>query len=235
MSIKRTLLALTVLAAVMLTGCKDPVSLPGRDVRAATVTYVDCTVAANISSGHFDWYKGVSRIWDSYSWSYGSPITRAYYDYYSGQSSRAYPRKNGYCIFQVPHFTCPAGIPACTLYLYQTAHSGSASLKVTAWDMSGGTSWPPMGQSDMNSYFWAIWNGTVIATDVAHTTDNCWYKVALSTAACGLIADSAAQQGGGRFNTGWVYPDSVDGTYTDVTGYDYYHAPFIRAWYDDGQ
>jgi len=27
----------------------------------------------------------------------------------------------------------------------------------------------------------------------------------------------------------------VDGTYTDVTGHDLDHPPFIRVWYDDGE
>jgi len=44
MSIKRTLLALGVLAAIMLVGCKQPVGLPNNRVHAATLDTVVCLV-----------------------------------------------------------------------------------------------------------------------------------------------------------------------------------------------
>jgi hypothetical protein len=238
MSFNKTALALVALAMIMLVGCKEPIGQPNYDVRVATTQTESCYVTANIESGHLDWYKGVDRIWDSYSWSWASPITRAY-DCYPEDPDRAYPRKNGYCIFTVPHFVGGGGNPAtcvCTLYYFQIAHNGSASLLVTAWEETG-AGWPPSSQQDRDDYFWAIWDGDVIATDSTHATDSCWYTIPLDSAACAAIAETAYAypSGGGRFHTGWVYPDSVDGTYTDVTGYDLDHPPFIRVVYDDGE
>jgi len=233
-------LALIALIITISVGCREPVGLPSRDVRVATSRPVSCYPAANIETGHIDWYKGVDRIWDSYSWSWASPITRAYHCY-PGDPDRAYPRKNGYCIFTVPHFVDGSGNPAtcvCTLYYYQTGHSGSASLEVNTWEQSVGATWPPGSQTDCNYYFWAIWNSSdVIATDSTHAADSCWYGIPLDSSACVAIAETAYAypNGDGLFRTGWVYRDSVDGTYTDVAGYDYVHPPFIRVWYDDGE
>jgi hypothetical protein len=235
------MLVLCALAAAMLVGCKEPVGLPSNNVRAATTWPESCYVTANVQSGHFDWYQGEQSIQDTFDWFWGSPIRRAY-DCYPRDPDRAWPRKNGYCIFTVPHFTTVGGGQAtcvCTLYYYQTGHSGSASLSVTSWGSQTGADWPPASQQDRSSYYWAIANGVVIATDNAHATDSCWYKIPLSTAACAAIAETSFvyQDGDGLFRTGWVYPDSVNGTYTDVRGHDGYsnHAPFIRVWYDDGQ
>jgi hypothetical protein len=234
----RLLPVLLALAITVLSGCKDPVGQPDCDVRVATTQTESCYVTANIESGHLDWYKGEDKPYDFYSWSWGSPITRAY-DCYDEDPDWAWPRKNGFAIFTVPHFLGEGGNPAtcvCTLYYYQIAHYGSADLLVTTWEETGAT-WPPMGQGDRDHYFWAIWYGDVIATDSTHATDSCWYTIPLDSAACAAIAETAYAYpyGGGRFHTGWVYPDSVDDTYTDVTGYDLDHPPFIRVWYDDGQ
>jgi hypothetical protein len=232
------LLGVLALAVTMLVGCNQPIGSPNNDVYAATRHPESCYVTANIQSGHFDWFQGEQSIQDTFSWFSGSPIRRAY-NCYPRDPDRAWPRKNGYCIFTVPHFTTVGGGQAtcvCTLYYYQISHSGSASLSVTSWSQTG-ASWPPASQQDRSSYYWAIANGVVIATDNAHATDSCWYKIPLSTAACAAIAETSFvyQDGDGLFRTGWVYPDSVDGTFTDVTGYDYNHPPFIRVWYDDGQ
>ena len=64
MSIKRTLLALGVLAAVMLTGCKDPGGLPNGDVHTATVDSLYCYPANYAShSGHVDKFKTALNEW----------------------------------------------------------------------------------------------------------------------------------------------------------------------------
>jgi len=228
-------LALFALAIVMLVGCKQPVGVPSSRVHAATIQKESCYVQININSGHFDWYQDSLAIWWHYSWSYGDPIRRAYDC--SGNPPRAYPRKDGYRVFNIPYFVSTE-VPSCTLCYYQTAHNGSASLLVNTWQPDG--DWPP-GTTWYNYDFWAIENSTnTVATDIAHATDGCWYKVPLTYAACTAIRETSlvyGPDGGGQFWTGWVYRGSVNGTYTDVRGYDGSdnHAPFIRVVYDDGQ
>jgi len=240
MSNYRVLPALCALAVIMLVGCNQPPGLPNNRVRAATVQMESCYVAANVQSGHIDWYQGVRTIWDHYDWSYPT-ITRAHYwaPYISPPPSPriAWPHTNGYCVFTIPHFEAVNGVVACTLYYYQTAHFGSADLLVNSWD-NPLTTWPPAeNDSILNLLYWQIWNSyDTVAYDGAHGTDNCWYKVALTPDGYNAIADTAAAYpGGGTFNTGWVYRGSVDSTYTDVAGYDLDHPPFIKIWYDDGQ
>jgi hypothetical protein len=234
MSRYRLMLALCALAIVMLTGCKEPVGLPNNRVRAATIQKESCYISASIQTGHVDWYQGELAVWDYYDLAFFT-ITRAY-NCYPGDPDRAYPRKNGFCIFQIPHFIC-LSTPACTLYYYQENHSGSASLLVNSWTLGELETWPPLDTNPVLNYlFWRICNSyDTVATDITHATDRCWYKVPLTAKACAAIRDSAAIQGSYTlFHTGWVYRDSVDGTFTDVSGYSD-HPPFIRVVYDDGQ
>jgi hypothetical protein len=146
-------------------------------------------------------------------------ITRAY-DCYLGDEDRAWPRKVGFCHFSVPYFESPGALRACTLYYHQKSHSGSANLLV---NMPPIVSWPGAD----SAVYWLIWNCTdTAATDITHTTDG-WYKVPLTTDACAAIRDAA----GDVFVTGWVYCDSVDGTYTEVDG-DGDYEPYIKVWYN---
>lgn len=235
----RVLLALCALAVIMLVGCNQPPGLPNNRVHAAKVQMVSCYVAGGIYSGHVDWYQGLwGGLYDHYGFG-GSTITRAHYYLPLRPPLINWPHINGFCIFTIPHFEALGGVVACTLYYYQTAHSGSASLLVNSWTYGQMAAWPPYPPTDsvLNLLYWQIWNSNdTVATDITHTTDNCWYKVAVTPEAYNAIADTAAAyQGFGLFKTGWVYRDSVDGTYTDVTGYDLDHPPVIRIWYDDGQ
>jgi hypothetical protein len=191
-------------------------------------------VPSNASNytGHFDWYQGILPIYDYVDWSYGSPIKWGYWEtHYT--PVRAYPRDCGYCVFYVPHFNA-ISTPICTLYYYQADHSGSANLLVNVWQQASPT-WPP-SQSYYDDDFFAIWNShDTVATDAAHSTNGAWYKVPLTQMACAAILDTAvAYQNGALFWTGWVYPGSVDETYTDARGCDGYdnHPPFIRVWYE---
>jgi hypothetical protein len=155
-------------------------------------------------------------IWDYYE-RYSPMITRAYDE----TDGRAYPRKNGFCIFDVPDFE-PSGAPTCTLYYYQNAHSGTPGLVVT-W-MYQITSWP----CDDNTFFWAAWNSdTTLATDSTHAS-NGWYKVPLTGAGCSVVAACA----GSTIHAGWICPDSVDGTYTEVCGATSDYPPYIKVVYD---
>jgi hypothetical protein len=221
----RELLPALVLAIVMLTGCKQPVGLPSSDVHSASIRTTNCYIDTfENRSGHVDWYQGELPIYDDDDIDFGT-ITRAY-DCYPGDPDRAYPRKNGYCVFSVPDFESPGMVPVCTLVYYQTGHSGSADL-LANW-VTPEFGWPdPL--NDIEDFYWAISSSTDTAgTDVTHANDNTWYKVPLTLAAGAAIHYAA----GGFFIMGWVYPDSADGTYTDVAGVGAY-APYIKVVYDD--
>ncbi len=155
MSVKTMLLALGVLAATMLIGVP---------AQAYAGTF-DCTVAnVRTPTGHVDMWSGYYTIDSAYAL-YSPVITRGYYEL----DGRCYPLQNGFCVFYVPHFDTTGNIPACTLYYYQSAHNGSASLQVN-W-MYQIQSWLP----DLSDLFWAAWDNTyVIATDSTHTTDGAW-------------------------------------------------------------
>ncbi|MBN2466301.1 hypothetical protein JXD38_11835 [candidate division WOR-3 bacterium] len=204
----------------MTVGCNQPIGLPNYDVHAAMVAMESCYVGIDENlTGHVDWYQGESSIWDYYSRTYGT-ITRGYFEYLS----RAYPRKNGFCIFNVPSFTPSGGeVLACTLYYYQSSHSGSADL-VVKW-LPSAESWP---MDDLDSLYWLIWNGAdTVAVDTYHASDT-WYKIPFTSA--GRAAMFACI--GGSFVTGWVYPGSSNGTYADVSGVGA-NAPYIKVWYEE--
>jgi len=102
-------LALIALAIVMLVGCKQPVGLSRNDVHAATTQTTTCYITASIQTGHVDWYQGDGSPWVDYDLDFGT-ITRAY-DCYDEDPDRAWPRKDGFCIFQVPHIDPVNGDP----------------------------------------------------------------------------------------------------------------------------
>jgi len=150
MSFNKTALALVALAIVMLVGCKQPIGVPGDVHTATTQTLYITTAGLMLPCGHIDWYQGEMRIWDYYDYTYTDSTIRRAFNYYvlptqppTTDTSRAYPRTNGHCVFKIPGFLSMGGTPACTLFYYQTAHSGSADLVVTAWwDQYMG--WPPI-------------------------------------------------------------------------------------------
>jgi hypothetical protein len=237
-------LALLVLACTMLVGCKEPAGLPNSDVHAATTQTVYCHVYADNPSGHIDAYAGGDHAWDYFEY-YTPTITRAFYYYQlpvqppAYDTFRAYPRKNGYCVFGIPGFNWTGDLPVCTLFYYQTAHNGSPDLRVNAWYP---TSWPPGGRYN-STYFMAIWNSTdIVATDSAHASDNNWYGVPLTYWATCAIADSGSSHymagDTARFTTGWIYPSysvihGVNGWYADVSGSGDYK-PYIKVVYTPG-
>jgi hypothetical protein len=185
-------------------------------------------------TGYFAYYQGVLPVYDSVHFSPGDP-TRWGYWIAPFTPVRPYPRDNGYCVFHVPYFNA-ISTPICTLYYYQADHSGSANLLVNMWE-NPLDHWAPGNQSENDSCYFSIWNShDTVATDTPHSTNGAWYKVPLTQMACAAILDTAVayQNGQGKFWTGWVYPGSVDGTYTDARGYDGYnnHPPFIRVWYE---
>ncbi len=175
--------ALCVLALIVLVG------VPGQ-ARASTL---DCTVLGGSQfSGHVDMWSGVYTI-DSAYHRYSPVITRGYHEL----DSRCYPLQNGFCGFYIPYFDANGNIPACTLYYYQSDHSGSASLRVN-W-MYDVLAWSP----NDTLLFWAAWNDTlVLATDSTRTTDGAWYKVPLTSEGCGVIGDLGARIGGQNLYTG---------------------------------
>jgi hypothetical protein len=184
-------------------------------------------------TGYFAYYQGVFPVYDSVHWSPGNPI-RWGYRIANFTPVRPYPRDNGYCVFNVPHFNA-ISTPVCTLHYYQSYHNRSANLLVNKWEPLD--YWGPGNQSDNSYCFFAIWNShDTVATDAAHTTDGAWYKVPLTQMACAAILDTSAahSDGTGKFWTGWVYPGSVDSTYTDARGVDGYddHPPFIKVYYE---
>jgi hypothetical protein len=226
----------------VLVGCKQPIGLP-KQVHTATTQTVYCTTNINSPTGHIDWFQDKQAIWGWYEVHYAT-ITRAF-NYYQPplDTNRAYPRRNGFCVFTIPHFDCPSGTPACTLYYYQESHYGSADLVVNGWRLPEEEMvWPPWpAQWYYDDMFWAIWNSTdTLATDSTHTNDDCWYKVPLTAEACEAIADSGAiEDHSVVLFTGWIHPSyaanhGVDGWFTDVSGSGA-NPPFIKVVYDDGQ
>jgi hypothetical protein len=193
-------------------------------------------VPSNASNytGYFEFYQGLMPVYDTVLWYPGNPIRWYCKLWPTVPPERAYPRDNGYCLFYVPHFNA-ISTPICTLYYYQADHSGSANLLVNLWE-NPLNYWGPADESDYDECYFAIWNShDTVATDVAHSTDGVWYKVPLTQMACAAILDTAAaNQNGALLYTGWVYPGSVDGTFTEAHGYDGYdnHPPFIKVYYE---
>lgn len=229
-------LALSALALILLVG------LPNNVAHAATAYCY--TAQAELPTGHFDWYQGQNSTTDSIVWRTPT-ITRAFYYYRYPvdpplyDTSRAYPRKNGYCVFNIPGFNWKGDLPVCSLFYYQSAHNGTPDLLVNAWVPSV-YYWPPPA-SYPDSSFWRIWRSTdTVATDSTHTNDGNWYGVPLSYWGTCAVADSGSKYfavgGSALFYTGWKYPSYAvnhgqNGWYTDVSGG---NAPYIKVVYTPG-
>jgi hypothetical protein len=226
--------ALAMLAIIVLVG------LTANTARATTDTVYCFPVNDLYPSGHFNWYQGPGTTTDSITFHYPT-ITRAFYGYNvlvppNPDTNRAYPRKNGFCRFNIPGFNWKGDLPVCSLFYYQSAHNGSPNLLVNAWLPYG--AWGPPNN---DSSFWRIWRSTdTVATDSAHTNDGSWYGVPLSYWATCAIADSGSKYdalgGSALFFTGWVYPSpnanqGKDGWYADVSAG---NAPYIKVVYTPG-
>jgi len=233
----------------MLVGCNQPVGVPNDVQTATTHTLYMTTDNFMDPTGHIDWYQPpgeTSAVWWYYTFNYYE-IERAfrYYDQppLPPDTMLAHPRKNGFYIFRIPPFTCN-NPPACTLFYYQDSHNGSPDLLVNAWYPGTEATWPPLYQTDLNDYFWAIWNSTdTVATDITHPNDGCWYKVPLTSWACQAIRDSGAwhyqhdPNGCAWFWTGWKYPSyspnhGQHGWFTNVSGYNA-NPPYVKVVYEN--
>ena len=209
------LLALTALAIIMLVGCQQPVGMPNHDVQAATTVY--CEVNDDeMWSGHVDLYSGFMTI-DSCVDSFSPVVRRGYNEY----QNRPYPRQIGFCYFEGPAFSSLS--PTCTLFYYQKDHYGLPELEVR-W-----ASYPLSG-APAETLFWYSWGSdTVVAYDSTHSS-NAWYKVPFTLDGCAIVGQIATG-GGGTLITGWVYPGSTDGVYTEVYGATSDYAPYIKVVY----
>jgi len=140
-------LALIALIITISVGCKEPVGLPDDTAHAAATYTIYCTVAADTAlTGYVSVWSGLMTI-DSAHQAYFDKIRRGYYE----EDDRWYPRMNGFCTFEVPHFDTRV-TPACTLIYYQSAHNGSADLLV---DWLYGIGSAPY---DYDAVFWAAWD-----------------------------------------------------------------------------
>jgi len=211
-------LALIALAAIMLTGCKDPVGVPGRAHAALARTYY-----ANLNgqeqkwSGHLDGYAGRMTP-DSIVDSIVPTITRAYTVY----QSRPYPRKTGYTVFHVDEFDGSTGVVVCTLYYYQSAHYGTPNLELRYIN-------PGTGTPSAHDLFWGAWDSNILlASDSTHD-QNGWYAVPLTAEAVDTIcAMGGSPRYGADLYTGWVYPGYTSGIHTDVDGAGSDYPPYIK-------
>jgi hypothetical protein len=190
MSIKRTLLALGVPAAIMLVGCRQPVGLP---CKVHTASVVHATVDNDESwSGVVDRYNNQG----SYSYDRKNPLIEWGFDSLLGNPGI---QPNGFCIFRVPKVDDDTAVApmACTLYYCIESYGGThASLTVVRLHDS------PLNESD-EELWWDVFQGTSIAYDDAHQNTG-WYKTPLSQPACQVIS-AIAQSGGGCLYTGWIW------------------------------
>jgi len=184
---------------------------------ATQTTY--CYVAEDtVLSGHVDWYQ-TGQINSYYDTCY-DVIRRGHTD----SAGLAHPRMNGFCTFEVPHFE-PEGALACTLFYYQSAHSGSADLYVSWLNQIG------VAPYDYVQVFWNAWSSSYeVASDNAQSDG--WHAVPLSDWACRKIAAAGAKPYGDPLITGWRYTGSTSGTYADVV-YRGANATYIKVVYED--
>ncbi|GEM_PF-1286946 len=224
MSVKRTLLALGVLAVVMSLSCDRPIGLSGSDVHTAATQTTYCYVADDtLLTGHVDWYQ-TGQINSYYDTCY-DVIRRGYTD----SAGLQHPRMNGFCTFEVPDFQADteAAPVVCSLIYYQSAHYGSADLRVTWLDQI------ITAPYDYVEVFWNAWEGSYQIAE-ASAQDEGRHALLLSDDAADSIAALGARGGGSSYITGWTYTGSVSGTYADVICRGD-SAPRIKVIYDDGQ
>lgn len=219
MSIHRMLLALTVLAATMLVRCHDPVSVPN-DVRAAYAHTLYCYPINGNATG---W---VSKSMD------GQTPNGWYADtmgdikrHYHTVDDYIHPKSYGFCVFNIPSFSSPEGVPDCTLYYHQASHSGSLNLVFNSAAYGG--SWPP----DAEDLWKAIDGSTDTLAPTQAAVGDSWCKLALTTG--GAIIHGLA---GGLLYSGWKYTNPSDNWYTIVDGNDDQAvSPYIKVVYYDNR
>ena len=210
-----------VLAVIMLVGCKEPVGLPNDKAHTATSQTIYCYPWNRLQdkwTGHIDAYSGYMKIDSSFD-SITPTIRWGEYQY----QNRPWPRRIGYVIFRVPAFDASQGVPACTLYYYQSAHSGYPNLEVR-WFAPNPAS-PPR-----ESTFYQAWDSDVImATDNTHNQAG-WYKVALTSAGMNKVVDAGSGQQDCQLWTGWVYPNTcTSDIWTEAYGCTSGYEPYIKV------
>ncbi len=208
----------------MLVGCNQPIGLSSNDVRAATTQETYCDVAADtLLTGHVDWYQ-TGQINEDYVTSF-DVIRRGYTD----SAGVAWPRMNGFCTFVVPSFEADTeeAPVLCSLVYYQSAHNGSADLRVSWLDQI------ITGPYDYEEVFWNAWGSSYIIAEASSQGEG-RHALLLSDAAADSITALGARGGGSAYITGWTYRGSSSGTYADVIARGD-SAPRIKIIYDDGQ
>jgi len=212
------------LAIVMLVGCKQPTGLPNYDVHVAVTAETLCIAGSNTNMTGW-----VSKSMDGqtpngwYADTFGN-IKRQYHL----ENGFVHPKSYGFCVFSVPHFSSPGGVPVCTLYYHQASHSGSLNLVFNY--LSGITSWVPSAE-----VLWkAVDTSSYPLAPTQSVQSNGWCKLALSAGGSGIIADIAqgAPDEGATLPTGWKYtnPSNSDSTIVDGNA-DTDVSPYIKVVY----
>ncbi|MBM3332569.1 hypothetical protein FJY68_12115 [candidate division WOR-3 bacterium] len=222
MSKFETMLALCVLAATVLVGCKQPSGLAGNDVHIASTETTYCFVANDTNlTGYVSKYMDGQTPNGWYTMTPGSIIERGLEEV----GGYVYPKTYGYCVFEVPEFESPAEVLVCTLYYKQKEHVGSLNL-VFNW-LSGISSWTPTAGVLWN----AIDTSSYALAPAQGVQADGWCKLALSGQGCAWLEDYA-NSGGGSFPTGWKFSVGIAGWYTRVWGVtDDAVAPYMKVVY----
>ena len=205
------------LAIIMLVGCKEPIGLPNNRVHAASTTVYCYLIDPDSAkwSGHLDLYAGFMSP-DSAIDSVSPTIRRGYVEY----QNRPYPRQIGFSVFHVPEFDASGGAPDCTLYYYQSAHSGYPDLEVRDAEIG-------LANPIRDTMYWRAWGSDVIIAEDSTHANNGWYKVALTSAGVDKIVELSLTSG--DIYTGWVYDGLTSDIYTEVYGATSGYEPYIKV------
>jgi hypothetical protein len=216
MSYTRTLLALGMLAAFVLVGCKQQAGLPNNDVHAAATDTTYCVVDSldPTATGRVEMDVDGSIRYNIY---YG--VIRRAYEETGGLPD---PKTYGFCVFEVPEFESPNAVPVCTLYYYQTYRTGYLDLAFK-W-LPDIESWPPSA----SVLYKAIDTSSYALAPTQDYQENGWRKLALSNEGSAWLEGCADA----ILITGWKHTNAEDGWQTDVAGVDDpSHLPFIKVVY----
>jgi len=218
MSVKTTLLALGMLAAIVLVGCMEQAG--SMRVRVASGTrYAEVPSDDTTLTGCVKWYEDTITMGE---------VVRFYGDIkwgYKEVSGRAWPRTDGFCHFEVPYINLDQSVPTCTLFYYQKGHLDYPNVYVK-W-LYTVEDWP----GDAEELFWAIQNSdndSMITNSITYQ-QNGLHSVALLPFGNQLVA-RFANAGGGYLITGWEYPGSSYDYWTSVAGVGD-SSPYIKICY----